>query len=513
MPRTTFGVSFTSEELVFQKYNSTRLQYLDTHFKNHVNMNIENMGFYTAYKDAEVRLHFLEDVILAFLRDVKQNKIQAPQYQTHYRNLVEEYKDAIRQNIETEYHAREYIFDVNQKEKIKFTKENRPNFMQAAIDNAYKIIDEGGNQQHPLEQYNSLDDAISTAEDLFESCNQVIEKIFMETVTLAQEMNDSQEQSDSQIELQTKALNQALSELYLTLPELCRTKDPSVVAKFLDKLSSSEKRKAILTPAINGEYPLHHAAKRANVEIVKFLLIPFNKHKNDLVNMSISESGFYPIHVVFSNKTSNVDEVLSIMLEYFPVNILSKKTGRSLIHVAAYCGHESGLKFLLSYIKEKEPKLLIIILNKQDCSGLTALHVAVEENHPGIVNILLENGASPNIANSNYVGKGVFTPLYSALLTNKPGLAVEFLNRGFWIATQDIDNLITDKIKYKQAHQVYKTIEAVLQMYHISIKNTFISKLETLNVKVSGQSFLAARNSDALEMKNSTNENFSNQVS
>ena len=109
-----------------------------------------------------------------------------------------------------------------------------------------------------------------------------------------------------------------------------------------------------------------------------------------------------------------VDFVERLLKRGANANRINETHNRAPIHFAAEAGHADVLKCLLNE-KRTNPDL--------EVAQQTALHIAVRNDNPGCVRVLLENGANPNIANS----KGL-TPIHIAAASGKREMVQLILN-------------------------------------------------------------------------------------
>ena len=109
-----------------------------------------------------------------------------------------------------------------------------------------------------------------------------------------------------------------------------------------------------------------------------------------------------------------VDFVERLLKRGANANRINETHNRAPIHFAAEAGHADVLKCLLNE-KRTNPDLKV--------AQQTALHIAVRNDKPDCVRVLLENGANPNIANS----KGL-TPIHIAAASGKREMVQLILN-------------------------------------------------------------------------------------
>ena len=104
-------------------------------------------------------------------------------------------------------------------------------------------------------------------------------------------------------------------------------------------------------------------------------------------------------------KTGNLAAV-KVLVRHQKVNrYIRNKFGQTALHVAAACGHEDVLAYLIKHD---------LGINVSDNNRKTPLHYAAQSGHQGCVTCLLDNGAQPNICDNNQE-----TPLHYAAKNDK----------------------------------------------------------------------------------------------
>jgi ankyrin repeat protein len=126
----------------------------------------------------------------------------------------------------------------------------------------------------------------------------------------------------------------------------------------------------------NDLTPLHHAAYHGHIEIVKLLI----ECKADIE--ARSNEGFTPLHLALQNGQT---EIAKLLIKRKADIKTKNNNGNIILHLVASNGHAEILELLLEYDIGKE------LLNHQDRDGKTALHFAVLNNFPKIVDLLLAN--------------------------------------------------------------------------------------------------------------------------
>ncbi|MBY0544302.1 MAG: ankyrin repeat domain-containing protein [Gammaproteobacteria bacterium] len=139
----------------------------------------------------------------------------------------------------------------------------------------------------------------------------------------------------------------------------------------------------------------------------------------------------------------------------------------NLLHMAAYDGHIEGTKALITLLENTlDENKYIDFLNASDIQSKTALHMAVNKNHPEIVEVLLNTKhllSCPEA--SGWAGKGKYTPLVEALIQDgRVECALHFLKKGIWLSQEEKDCLISEHPGNKMA-LLKERILTVLENY------------------------------------------------
>jgi cytohesin len=157
----------------------------------------------------------------------------------------------------------------------------------------------------------------------------------------------------------------------------------------------------------NGSTPLHIAAYKGHVEIVKILLdrgADLNAKDN---------TGHAPLH--WAAIEGHVD-VVRVLLDRGANPNAKNNTGHTPLHNAAYFGHVEIVKILLDRGAD---------LNAKDNTGHAPLHWAAIEGHVDVVRVLLDRGANPNAKNNTG-----HTPLHNAAYFGHVEIVKLLLERG-----------------------------------------------------------------------------------
>ena len=133
-----------------------------------------------------------------------------------------------------------------------------------------------------------------------------------------------------------------------------------------------------------GGTPLHVAADRGYLRIVKFLL----KHGAN-PNMK-NDYGNTPLHdaAAFGHR-----EVVKLLLEHGADPNIKNNDGSTPLHHAAESGNSKVVEVLLEH--GADPNI------QDDIDGWTPLHDAVANCHVDVVRVLLDRGADPTIRDNN----------------------------------------------------------------------------------------------------------------
>ncbi|XP_070705811.1 ankyrin repeat and SOCS box protein 2-like [Pempheris klunzingeri] len=124
-------------------------------------------------------------------------------------------------------------------------------------------------------------------------------------------------------------------------------------------------------------------------------------------------------------RTGEVSRVKALVMRPGTNLMLPSKPGWLAIHQAAWFGQDTCLRVLLS----AQPG----IINKRTECGESALLVAISKGQLRCLQVLLENGADPDIPNNDKE-----TPLYKACERNSPAMVAMLLNHGAVVNTHCI---------------------------------------------------------------------------
>ncbi|KAI9232463.1 MAG: Glycerophosphoryl diester phosphodiesterase family-domain-containing protein [Podila humilis] len=218
-----------------------------------------------------------------------------------------------------------------------------------------------------------------------------------------------------------------------------KTDDPTLIAFILQQLSSLTLKDSLCTLTstsdIFGRRPLHYAAMHGYANITRALLSDL-KASGEFIDFSspywLDTDGITPL--IYAVSPCNHPSIPKIM-PTTPMTVLNPLVGSDVNLHAAYThtplsiacrlGHVEAAKLLIQYganldAQDEDGESCLIIAAKNghvNCVrlllegpqrranlelreryyGWTALHLAAIENHPEVVRILLEAGASPNV--------------------------------------------------------------------------------------------------------------------
>lgn len=128
--------------------------------------------------------------------------------------------------------------------------------------------------------------------------------------------------------------------------------------------------------------------------------------------------------------------------------------GRTLLHTGSYLGHLDLIRLIPENI------IYQIINNKTvgDNQESSALHFAAEQNHPSIVNWLLDFNPDTQLIN-----KYDETALMSAIILNHTNIAKLFFDNGIWLTADQENHLISNEKYLKNRANIILLIKNIFQ--------------------------------------------------
>jgi ankyrin repeat protein len=147
-------------------------------------------------------------------------------------------------------------------------------------------------------------------------------------------------------------------------------------------LSTAQGKQEINTGNYFKDTPLHIAAERNYPEIIELLL------ENCANPCAENIVGQTPLDL--AKQKGNMGIFKTLLIRY--LNFIDLQ-GRTKLHILTFCNYIKEVQSLLETKQRKQD------INEGNYFGNTPLHIAVEENHPDIVVLLLNQGASPRAKN------------------------------------------------------------------------------------------------------------------
>ena len=175
------------------------------------------------------------------------------------------------------------------------------------------------------------------------------------------------------------------------------------ICKYLLTTSNKDETKAKLLRTVNksGDSPLKVAvAGGHDVEILKVLLeadaslASDNYEEKKCINKK-NKFGLSPLIIACER---NLPSVVDLLIKFdADVNIRDSK-GRHALAVAAFCGCDDVVRFLLQQMKESPA--IALLLNEKDESGCTPLWLAARTGNLKMVELLIEAGADKTLSDN-----------------------------------------------------------------------------------------------------------------
>lgn len=232
-----------------------------------------------------------------------------------------------------------------------------------------------------------------------------------------------------------------------------------IVAQLLAKSSEVE---IINSKDIFGQTALHLAAKCGSVGIVEQLLL-----LKGIESMHLDTDRFLPVHRAAANGHA---EIVSLLLGTGDsTNIINSqnRSGQTLLHLASHNGHSRVVQLLLE--GDGFQSSLPIDLNITDSKKQTALHLAAYKGYAGIVKMLLARVG----VNVNIVDLSKQTALHLATYKGYAGMVKMILDR------VDVDVNIVDWKKQTALHlAAYKGYAGIVKMI-VASNHTDVNRIDS----------------------------------
>jgi ankyrin repeat protein len=133
--------------------------------------------------------------------------------------------------------------------------------------------------------------------------------------------------------------------------------------------------------------PLHRAALHQRPKEIKKAL----KHNGELIN-ALNSDGLTPLGLaIFKGGELNV---IKALLDANADIFFRNCSGRTALHIAAYCNNPSVVKLLFQYEDKLDPEKLNLLVNMKTTEGETPLAVAIKYECFDVIQPLLERGAN-----------------------------------------------------------------------------------------------------------------------
>lgn len=152
----------------------------------------------------------------------------------------------------------------------------------------------------------------------------------------------------------------------------------AIMEKNLDMLEEIVNQKPELVKVRDGKggTPLHFAAMIGYLPGVQFLL----RNCNDTSALQKNLQGSLPIHL--ASQSGHIKVIQDLLQKWPDPKELINREGQNILHVAAKCGRNKVVKFIL------KTSSLESLINEKDRNGNTPLHLAAMNWHPMVVTSL-----------------------------------------------------------------------------------------------------------------------------
>ncbi|EZG48220.1 ankyrin repeat protein [Gregarina niphandrodes] len=139
------------------------------------------------------------------------------------------------------------------------------------------------------------------------------------------------------------------------------------------------------------------AAYNGNIDKMRECLKKEAKSKKnkmeDVINEKHGDFNMTALHFAVQKK-GNIEAVKFLIQNQANVKAQTKN-GETPLHIACYHRNEEAVKELLTTEARQD------VNTAEKLSGMTPLHIAVCKGSPGVIDLLLQNGADPKIKDKN----------------------------------------------------------------------------------------------------------------
>lgn len=173
------------------------------------------------------------------------------------------------------------------------------------------------------------------------------------------------------------------------------------ICKYLLSIANNDATKLKLLRTVNksGDSPLKVAvAGGHDVELLKLLLEADALLELDSHEKCVNEKNKLGLSPLIIACERNLPSIVELLIKFdADVNIRDSK-GRHALAVAAFCGCDDVVRFLLQKIKESPS--IALLLNEKDESGCTPLWLAARTGNLKMVELLMDAGADKTISDN-----------------------------------------------------------------------------------------------------------------
>ena len=165
----------------------------------------------------------------------------------------------------------------------------------------------------------------------------------------------------------------------------------------------------------NNWTPLHVAAERGNIEVVKTCIDFFESNTDDLVRVSRMNEiamlgGLWKETALYLAASNGHKEICALLLPFSRGTLTQKKNNP--MHIASENGHIGTVEIILKHISEYQSSYTASEFTLlQDEKGNTSLHLAANKGHVEVVKMLLKHSTFYTVGLKN---KRKWTALHTA---------------------------------------------------------------------------------------------------